>query len=269
MCRTWVVQTCVTTTLAHAYAVVRTHDGSPIRSTVTLHSRTSCVLSTNTLSQLVLVRTSQQPSSCSTPRKWRASQSPGEPPPVPPGSHDDNANSVSISHPSNPSRKPLIPNNADSQTTEDDIIRSTPPQDGSCPFMRLPTELRLAIVEHILEDFFSKLARKAQPPHLILPERLPAKFQAMRILMNLLGVDRTFRVESLDVGTRLARGSVEAVEGLDHRSWNGNGNFRHRYRRARNRLGEIVEMLRLVAEWEDDRRRQDVMIREMEEGDVD
>ena len=46
-----------------------------------------------------------------------------------------------------------------------------------------------------------------------------------------------------------------------------NGNFRRRYRSARNRLGEIVEMLRLVAEREDDRRRQDVMLRELEEGD--
>lgn len=252
------MQMCVTSTLAHAYAVVRIHTSRRFRTSV----RLVCFQY-----QTILVTIQQRSNSSSTARKWRVSQSPGEPPSVPPGSHDDNANSVSISHPSNPSRKLLIPNNADSQTTVDDIIRSKPPQDGSCPFMRLPTELRLAIAEHILEDFFSKLARKAQPPHLILPERLPAKFQAMRILMNLLGVNRTFRVESLDVGTRLARASVEAVEGLDHRSWNGNGNFRRRYGSARNRLGEIVEMLRLVGEWEDDRRRQDVMMRESEHGD--
>lgn len=83
---------------------------------------------------------------------------------------------------------------------------SVPPTDGICHFMKLPTELRLTIAEHIFEDFFARLTLGLYPPFLTIGEsRLPYTQE----LFSVLHVNRAFRLESIELCTILATRSAE------------------------------------------------------------
>lgn len=85
---------------------------------------------------------------------------------------------------------------------------SIPPVDGTCHLMKLPTELRLAIAEDIFDDFFKRLRIGLYPPFLVAGEsRLPYA----RELFSVLHVNRAFRLETIDLCTRLAKESAEEV----------------------------------------------------------
>lgn len=85
---------------------------------------------------------------------------------------------------------------------------SVPPSDGTCHFMRLPTELRLFIVENILEDFFASLTFGLYPP---CPEILWFQLPYIKELYSVLHVSRALRAKSLDLCIKLAMNSSEEV----------------------------------------------------------
>jgi hypothetical protein len=73
---------------------------------------------------------------------------------------------------------------------------SVPPTDGTCHFMKLPTELRLTFAEHIFEDFFTRLTLGLYPPFFMNGEsRLPYTQE----LFSVLHVNRAFRLESIEL----------------------------------------------------------------------
>ena len=78
---------------------------------------------------------------------------------------------------------------------------SVPPSNGTCHLMRLPPELRLAIAERIFEDFFTRLTLGLYPPFSMNGE---SQLPYTQELFSVLHVNRAFRLESIDLCTRLA-----------------------------------------------------------------
>jgi hypothetical protein len=74
--------------------------------------------------------------------------------------------------------------------------------------MRLPTELRLFIVETILEDFFARLTLNLYPPY---PEILWFQLPYIKESYSALHVNRALRAESLDLCIKLAMNSSKDV----------------------------------------------------------
>jgi hypothetical protein len=92
--------------------------------------------------------------------------------------------------------------NSSSEVINDPAV---PAQDGSCPLMRLPPELRLSIYEHVFQDFFTRLtARLDSPPDHSKVEYLPD----IQELLSALHISHTSRIESIDVCRQVADASL-------------------------------------------------------------
>jgi hypothetical protein len=85
---------------------------------------------------------------------------------------------------------------------------SMPPSDGTCHFMKLPTELRLIIAEDVYEDFFTQLTLGLYPPFF---ESSENELPDTQELFSVLHINRAFRLETLDLCIKLAKDSSEEV----------------------------------------------------------
>lgn len=85
---------------------------------------------------------------------------------------------------------------------------SIPPSDGVCHFMRLPPELRLVIAEDIFEELFTRFTLGLYPRLL---EKGEGRLPYTQELFSVLHINRAFRVESLDICTKLAIDSSKEV----------------------------------------------------------
>jgi hypothetical protein len=85
---------------------------------------------------------------------------------------------------------------------------SVPSSDGSCHLMRLPTELRLAIAEDVFEDFFNRLTLGLYP---LCFEKGEGHLLYTQELFSVLHVNHAFRLETINLCTKLAKNSAEEV----------------------------------------------------------
>ncbi|GAB7330310.1 hypothetical protein MBLNU13_g01950t2 [Cladosporium sp. NU13] len=114
--------------------------------------------------------------------------------------------------------------------------------------MDLPVELRLAIAEHICEDFFTRLTRGLLPPFFKNGE---SKLPYTQDLLTVLQTNRTFRLDSIDLCARLATRSTEEVVRLPaRRSDPTNDSSEHTLQAARTTKVEAQEDPRDTAESE-------------------
>jgi hypothetical protein len=81
---------------------------------------------------------------------------------------------------------------------------SVPPEDGTCHFMRLPAELRLTIAELLLGDLFD-VCKLGLLPLFVRPP-------PTQDFISLLQIDRTSRLEAVDLCTRLTEDSARVVD---------------------------------------------------------
>jgi hypothetical protein len=95
------------------------------------------------------------------------------------------------------------------------------PQDSTCHFMELPSEIRLSIYEHLFNDFFTRLTADLDPlPGEPQTEHLPS----VQELLSALHINHTSRKESIDVCSRIADASSRTAS-----SWNPKSTYTMTY----------------------------------------